>query len=108
MIKWAKVVNEETKQCEVGIGTNEKFYRSIGMQELDVEQSYNGGWYLTGHAPQKPQRDDILEQISLLEHKITARNLRGAIIGDSFAINKINEIESQIAQLRQQLEGITE
>lgn len=108
MIKWAKVVNEETKQCEVGIGTNEKFYRSIGMQELDVEQSYKGGWYLVGHAPQKPQREDILEQISLLEHKITERNLRGAIIGDSFAINKINEIESQIAQLRQQLEGITE
>lgn len=54
MKKYAKVINEETKQCEVGIGTNAKFYQSIGMTEMEVEQAYNGGWYLKGYAPAKP------------------------------------------------------
>ena len=55
MKKFAKIINEETKACEVGIGTNAKFYQSIGMTEMEVEQAYNGGWYLQGYAPQKPQ-----------------------------------------------------
>jgi len=54
MLKYAKIINEETKQCEVGTGTNVKFYESIGMTEMDVEQAYNGSWYLTGYAPEKP------------------------------------------------------
>lgn len=37
------------------------------------------------------------------EAKITARNIRGAIQGDSFALNKIAEIENNIAQLRAKL-----
>lgn len=54
MLKYAKIVNEETKECSVGIGTNAEFYQSIGMIEQDVEQSYNGNWYLVGYAPDKP------------------------------------------------------
>lgn len=54
MIKYARIVNEETKACEVGTGTNVEFYRSIGMSEMEVEQAYNGSWYLKGYAPQKP------------------------------------------------------
>ena len=53
MIKYAKVINYETKQCEVGTGTNADFYKSIGMTEMDVEQSYNGQWYLAGYAPKR-------------------------------------------------------
>lgn len=55
MKKYAKIINEETKACEVGIGTNAKFYQSIGMTEMEVEQAYNGGWYLEGYAPEKPE-----------------------------------------------------
>ena len=54
MKKYAKVTNEETKACEVGLGTNNVFYASIGMTEMEVEQSYTGGWYLSGYAPQQP------------------------------------------------------
>ena len=54
MIKYAKIINEETKQCDVGIGTNVEFYKSIGMSEMDVEQAYTGDWYVAGFAPQKP------------------------------------------------------
>lgn len=53
MRKYAKVTNEETKACEVGIGTNIKFYQSIGMSEMEVEQGYDGQWYLAGYAPEK-------------------------------------------------------
>lgn len=53
MIKYAKIINYETKQCEVGTGTNSSFYKSIGMTEMEVEQAYNGQWYLQGYTPKK-------------------------------------------------------
>ena len=39
MKKYAKIINEETKLCEVGLGTNNNFYASIGMEEMEVEQA---------------------------------------------------------------------
>lgn len=54
MKKYAKVINEETKLCEVGLGTNKAFYQSIGMTEQEVEQAYDGSWYVLGYAPKKP------------------------------------------------------
>ena len=54
MKKYAKIENKETKQVSVGTGTNTAFYKSIGMSEMEVEQSYDGSWYLKGYAPEKP------------------------------------------------------
>lgn len=54
MLKYAKITNEETKQCEVGVGTNAEFYKSIGMTEMEVEQAYTGDWYVKGFAPEEP------------------------------------------------------
>lgn len=54
MKKYAKIIDEETKLCEVGLGNNIKFYKSLGMTEMDVEQAYNGSWYLSGYCPEKP------------------------------------------------------
>ena len=56
MKKYAKIINEETKECSVGIGTNIGFYQSVGMNEMDVEQAYNGAWYLTGFCPVEPEK----------------------------------------------------
>lgn len=55
MLKFAKVIDETTKVCEVGLGTDATFYESIGMTEMEVEQGYDGDWYLQGYAPVKPQ-----------------------------------------------------
>ena len=55
MKKYAKIINEETKACEVGVGTNTSFYASIGMTEMEVEQAWNGSWYVAGYAPVKPE-----------------------------------------------------
>lgn len=68
MIKYAKIIDEETKQCEVGIGTNTEFYKSIGMTEMDVEQAYNGQWYVKGFAPVQPE-PTIDEQNAVISDK---------------------------------------
>ena len=68
MKKYAKVINEETKVCEVGIGTNAEFYKSIGMTEMDVEQAYNGQWYVKGYAPVQPE-PTIDEQNAVISDK---------------------------------------
>lgn len=52
---YAKIENDTTKAVSVGIGTNEAFYQSIGMELMEVEQGYDGNWYLSGYAPIKPQ-----------------------------------------------------
>ena len=51
---YAKIIDEKTKACSVGLGTNTEFYKSIGMSEMEVEQAYDGQWYLKGYAPEKP------------------------------------------------------
>lgn len=56
MLKYAKVINEETKACEIGPGTNTDFYKSIDMVEMDVEEAHNGCWYLKGYAPAEPKK----------------------------------------------------
>lgn len=104
MIKYAKIANDVTKEVNVGIGTDEAFFKAIGMKPMDVEQAYTGAWYLTGYAPVKPHNEEIQEQIDALEEQVTDRNVRGALLGDEFAINKITQIEAQIEELRHQLE----
>ena len=69
MLKYAKITDKKTKQCEVGLGTNVDFYKKIGMTELDVEQGYDGGWYLKGYAPQKPLEDLKKDKIQELKDK---------------------------------------
>ena len=61
MLKYAKVVNEETKACEVGLSTNSAFYKSVGMSEMEVEQAYDGQWYVKGFAPEKPVEEKEAE-----------------------------------------------
>ena len=54
MKKYAEIINEQTKEVSIGIGTDIDFYKSIGMEEMEVEQSYDGQWYVKGYAPEKP------------------------------------------------------
>lgn len=62
MIKYAKVINNETGLCEVGIGTNTTFYKSIGMKEQDVSQSdIDGKWYLSDKCPMKSNETKLAE-----------------------------------------------
>lgn len=58
MLKYAKILNQETKEVSIALGTNIKFYKSIGMTEMEVEEAYNKKWYLKGYAPIKPEPTD--------------------------------------------------
>lgn len=54
MILFSKIINLDTNEVEVGLGSNDDYYKSIGMVQQDIEQAYNGFWYLSGFAPAKP------------------------------------------------------
>lgn len=67
MKKYAKITNQQTKQCEVGIGTNTSYYQKIGMTLQDVEQAYNGQWYIVGYAPKQTEDERLKEEVKTLE-----------------------------------------
>lgn len=94
---YAKVINKKTKQCEVGLGTNAKFYRSIGMIEMDVEQSYDGSWYVKGYAPKKPQEIINQERIAELEKYLTTTDWYAIRFADTD-----EEIPTEIKKARQE------
>lgn len=96
MKKYAKIINEKTKQCDVGIGTNAKFYQSIGMIEMEVEQSYDGSWYVRGFAPEKPQEITNQERISELEEYLTVTDWYAIRFADTG-----EEIPTEIKKARQ-------
>ena len=63
MIKYARIINQEAGLCEVGLGTNDEYYKSIGMTELDVQQSdVDNQWYLTDKCPMKTDEEKELEE----------------------------------------------
>ena len=49
----------------------------------------------------------IQAEIVAEENKITPRNIRNAIKGDNFALNKITEVENNIVELRAKIREIT-
>lgn len=63
MIKYAKIINNETGLCEVGLGTNVEYYESIGMSQLDVDLSdVDNNWYLASLCPHKSEKEKARER----------------------------------------------
>lgn len=113
MIKYAKIINEETGLCEVGIGTNNAFYQSIGMVELNVIQSdIDGAWYLADKCPMKTDEQKAQEEAERIKELSMTRSdffdatikAFGADQKDFFPI--IETILSQIPDTVQLIEGI--
>ena len=95
MLKYAKLVNEETKQCQVGIGDNIDFYKSLGFELLDVEQAYDGSWYLSGHCPIKPE-PSLEEQLNTLELKYNMpRVIREGILANQSMYSEFNVLRAK-------------
>lgn len=73
MLRYAKVINSETKTCNVGDENgNTEFYKSIGMKKLDVEQGFDGNWYLVGYAPSQSLENLKAEKLAELKANRTA------------------------------------
>lgn len=66
-MKYAKIVNEETKQCDVGVGNDSQFYKLLGMELMDVEQGYDGQWYLSGYTPKKSEKEIQRDYTKLIQ-----------------------------------------
>ena len=103
MKRYAKINNDQTKSVDIGIGTNTDFYKSIGMELLDVEQAYDGQWYLQGYAPTKSDDEQALEELqkeqTSLETQIAELkdNLLTATLADD--TNQIKSIKAQYQTL---------
>ena len=63
MLKYAMIDDEATKRVTYGLGTDTEFYQSIGMTEMEIEQSdVDGLWYVAGYAPMKSEEEKQLEE----------------------------------------------
>lgn len=104
MIKYAKVEDEETKQCSVGLGTDTEYYKSIGMTEMDVEQAYNAAWYLAGYCPEPPE-PTVEDQVKQMEdqYHMYRWQREGILSADSPYSDFAKQIAQQIEELAEQL-----
>ena len=105
MITYAQIVDKQTKLVVVGTGTDRAYYQSIGMTPMDVEQAYNGAWYVKGYAPSKPE-PTTAEKVAQLEQETgLTRAVRELVLADGSGASdyvraKAQEIEALANPLR--------
>ena len=104
MIKYSKIINEETGLCEVGLGTNTQFYQSIGMEELDVQQSdIDSNWYLADKCPMKTEAEKQAQE----QERIAMLSLTSADVERGIYKAKDMDFDDIIAYVSQlQPEGL--
>ena len=85
--KYAKIIDNDTKEVEIGVGCPDEYYIEIGMQLMDVEKAYNGKWYLAGYAPARP--DPTPEQIK----QMRISELKNLLRDTDYKIIKCSEYE---------------
>ena len=114
--RYARIINEETQEVQVGVGCPIEYYIEIGMTEMEVEQAYNGQWYVTGYAPVQPEPTEYekaqariaeLKQMLANADYWTSKRVDGEYTDEEWAekvaIRKawraeINELELVVAQ----------
>ena len=105
MIRYAQLINEDTGLCSIGTGTNIDFYKSIGMTELDVQQSdVDNNWYLIDKCPMKNDEEKELEEkkrVAML--KMTPRDFLLAITQMGVDFAKIKELMASNPQVEIEL-----
>lgn len=92
MLKFAKIVNEETGLCEVGVGTDIDFYKSVGMSEMDVEKSEKDQqWYIADKCPHyTPEEKEEMEQERINNLRMTALDFIGVLQSFGLTLEQIN------------------
>ena len=53
--KYAKIINEETHEVQIGVGCPIGYYVEIGMVWMEVEYGWNNKWYQAGYVPEQPK-----------------------------------------------------
>lgn len=58
MICRYKIHDQETHEVLIAVGDNIQFFESMGYTEVgEVERSYDGRYFVAGHAPTMPQEE---------------------------------------------------
>ena len=112
--RYARIINEETKEVQVGVGCPDEYYVEIGMTEMEVEQAYNSLWYVAGYAPvlPEPSVEEKNEQIrqtraslySSLVDPLHAEKQRKVILGtwseedEEQYVAKVKELTAKIQE----------
>lgn len=74
------IYDKETKAVtQYAVGTDTKYFKSLGMTDEEVEQDYLGRFWLKGYAPSKPQEEIDLENTQ----------------------TKLNELNQQLSELKE-------
>ena len=103
----------EEKLKELGYKTIEYTEKpTFNKEEEKLQEVYTDGETITVSYEVVALTDEehnaiIQQEIVAEENKITPRNIRNAIKGDNFALNKITEVENNIAELRAKIREIT-
>ena len=93
-------------QVKKGIVVNAAVFDKLPSGWVDMLPGVGIGWIDNGDGTFSPPAKEpmpeptISEQIEALERTVTRRNLRGAALGDQFAIAEIQKVEDAIAALR--------
>lgn len=67
MICRYKIHDQETNEVLIAVGDNSQFFESMGYTEVgEVEQAYDGRYFLAGYAPSKPLETMKAEKLDAL------------------------------------------
>ena len=104
MLKYAKIVNKETKEVSVA-NSGTDWVKSQGYTEQDVEQSEkDGNWYLAGYAPHYTEEEVVqLEKERISKLKMTPRDFLLAITSMGVEWAQIKALMTQNPQVEIEL-----
>ena len=116
--KYAKL--DENGNLQVGIGTDIKLYKSIGMTEMEVEQGWDGSWYKAGKVPEKPRAIIIEEELNEQQNILSSTDWYAIRYADSgveipadikakrqAAREKIDELRAELEDLAKKLREVS-
>lgn len=85
--QYAKIIDDQTKELQIGVGCDVAYYLEIGMEYMETELAYNGKWYLKGYTPQEP--------VPALKTKEEVQKIRAALYQ-----SEVDPITAHIQRLR--------
>lgn len=95
MKKFAKLLDKETGLVSVSVAADPDmpYFTEHGYAYLDVEQAYNGNWYLVGYAPEQPLEEAKAQKLSQVNSwRNEARQTEGAEYAlDLFDIDEVSQ-----------------
>ena len=94
MLKYCKLIDEETGLVKLGAGCNDEYYQSIGMVQCDVEQSEKTlQWYLIEKCPHYTEEEkEEMERQRIAQLSLTRGDVfRGLLQAKGVTRSQIRE-----------------